>query len=416
MPEDAPRCALCGIRVTHWTDVAPGIDAATVDCRCPEHAGVSLGVTAGATSSPDPQLIKRLTAAFLRANEAACYGDDSQWKTIRTMHDAVVTAVREGKTDEVASYIARPHEGYLHYGFDDLGVWSVDAYRRESRRTWYAIHCYDLLLKLARALGVLRVPNPECPSRDQEVPEIPTLLDHIERTLGISIRPPDVYPFYYGLKTDRGVLSERVLNAIYCAWRIREITRAVARPRIVEIGAGLGRVADYCHRMGLTDYSIVDVPLTSLVQGHFLASAVGKDRLVLDGELPRRDAIKIFTPERFFEAAHSQVDLVVNVDSLTEFGRDMATRYLRVVAKRASVLFSVNHEANEITVSDLCTDVGEFKAAQRSPYWMRPGYVEELFEPHRARRDARRGWLHRRLHRWSSLPSGPQVGVPAKFT
>ena len=41
------------------------------------------------------------------------------------MHDTVVTAVRQGKTDEVASYIARPHEGYLHYGFDDLGVWSI---------------------------------------------------------------------------------------------------------------------------------------------------------------------------------------------------------------------------------------------------------------------------------------------------
>ena len=34
MPEDAPRCPLCGVRITHWTDVAPVIDPATVDYRC----------------------------------------------------------------------------------------------------------------------------------------------------------------------------------------------------------------------------------------------------------------------------------------------------------------------------------------------------------------------------------------------
>ena len=351
---------------------------------------IALGVTNGIHIENDRPLVERLIDAFLRANESACYSDDSQWATIRRMQKSVAEAIRARDTAAVSNILRRPHEGYLLYGFEDLGVWSVEAYKIPERRTGYAAHCYELLQRLARATGVLALPNPEAPDREISVPELPVLLDRLEAALGFSIRPTEPYPFYYGLETNRGVLGERVLNAVYCAWRIRQLTEGLASPRILEVGAGVGRLAEYMHRLGLTDYWIVDVPMTSLVQGHFLACALGEDRVVLDGEPnghARNDAVKILNPERFFADERLQFDLVINCDSLTELGRDVATSYFRRAAERSPVLFSVNHEVNAFRVIDLHQELCVFDSVDRRPYWMRNGYVEEVFtraQPHRS--------------------------------
>ena len=352
---------------------------------------IALGVTHGIQIENDRPLVERLIDAFLRANENACYGDDSQWATIRRMQESVVEAIRARDNAAVSNILRRPHDSYLLYGFEDLGVWSVEAYKSEERRTGYAAHCYELLQRLARATGVLALPNPEAPDREISVPALTVLLDRLEAALGFSIRPSEPYPFYYGLETNRGVLGQRVLNAVYCAWRIRQLTEGRPSPRILEIGAGLGRLAEYAHRLGLTDYWIVDVPMTSLVQGHFLAYALGEDRIVLDGEpegYARNDAVKILNPERFFADERLQFDLVINTDSLTELGRAVATRYFCRAAERSRVLFSVNHEVNEFRVIDLHRELCVFDSVDRRPYWMRNGYVEEVFthaRPHRSR-------------------------------
>ena len=77
---------------------------------------------------------------------------------------------------------------------------------------------------------------------------------------------------------------------MYCAWRIRQLTKDIASPRILEIGAGVGRLAEYTHRLGLTDYWIVDVPMTSLVQGHFLAARWARTGSSLTGSRTDRHA------------------------------------------------------------------------------------------------------------------------------
>jgi hypothetical protein len=64
----------------------------------------------------------------------------------------------------------------------------------------------------------------------------------------------------------------------------------------------------------------------------------------------------------------------LNADSLTEIGRSAANEYWSQIQQRCSVFLSINHEANEFTISDL---IGE-RPALRYPYWMRRGYVEEV--------------------------------------
>jgi hypothetical protein len=69
----------------------------------------------------------------------------------------------------------------------------------------------------------------------------------------------------------------------------------------------------------------------------------------------------------------------VNVDSLTELGEELATRYFRRAAEVAPTFLSVNHEANPFRVIDLHQKTGVFRESFRVPYWVRKGYVEEVF-------------------------------------
>jgi hypothetical protein len=302
--------------------------------------------------------------------------------------DPVAAAIRARNVEAVSAFLSRPHESVLLYGCEDLGVWSIEAYEGPERRTAYALTVTSSCSAWRARWGGLAVANPEAPDRAIAVPDRPLLLERIEGVLGISITPPDPYRFYYGLETDRGTLGERVLNALYCAWRVRQLTADMSAPRILEIGAGLGRLADYSHRMALTDYWIVDIPMTSLVQGHFRACALGEDRIVLDGESSahsRTDAVKILNPKSFFADDQLQFDIIVNSDSLSELGKDVATSYFRLAAERSLILFSVNHEVNPFRVFQLHQELDVFGSVDRRPYWMRHGYVEEIFR--RSRRD-----------------------------
>lgn len=345
-------------------------------------AEIQLGVTEP-TPVDDRDLVIRLIEAFLSSHEDAAYDDESQWLDIRRMHDSIVAVIRSRDVDAVAALLHRPDAGYLFYGFEDIGVWRDEAYADPEHCARYATHCWILLQQLGQALGLINVPNPEAPDRAHQPPPPETLIKEIEHELRLaSIGPPAIYPGYHGLATSRGVLGERVINALYCAHRVRQLTAQLPAPRILEIGGGLGRQAHYSYLLGATDYTIVDLPITGLSQGHFLGRALGADRVVLDGEpgiADRSDKIKIMSAERFLAGDLPPYDLVVNIDSFTEIGHSLAAEYFRRAAALAPCLLSVNHEVNDYRVLDLHHQTEAFAHCDRQRYWLRDGYVEEIY-------------------------------------
>jgi hypothetical protein len=62
---------------------------------------------------------------------------------------------------------------------------------------------------------------------------------------------------------------------------------------------------------------------------------------------------------------------------MTELAPETARSYCKAIKVWAAMFLSINHEHDPLTVRDLFSDIG--LAAIRSPYWMRRGYVEELF-------------------------------------
>jgi len=174
-------------------------------------------------------------------------------------------------------------------------------------------------------------------------------------------------------------MSYRVPQAIYQAWRISQLVSGIANPKVLEIGGGLGRTALYARQFGITDYTIVDIPVSSLAQGNFLGRVLGDERKIsLFGEEgASADQVKLFPPSYFLDGS-GRYDVVLNADSLTEIGIVAARQYWSAIKARADVFLSINHEANEFTVASLIKETPSIVQRSRSPYWMRRGYVEEV--------------------------------------
>jgi hypothetical protein len=83
-------------------------------------------------------------------------------------------------------------------------------------------------------------------------------------------------------------------------------------------------------------------------------------------------------------------DLVLNSDSFPEIPRDVVAGYLRAIARKSRrYFFSINQESEgpmgphripQTVVPRLADEVPALSRVQRFPYWLRRGYVEELYE------------------------------------
>ena len=335
------------------------------------------GVEHIAVGDEDRPLVQRIIEAYRQSADRDFYGEGSEWRVYRheqaELHDAL--AARD--VDAVTRFLRDPMESNLLYGYE--------LFHRVARIVedpWqpHADRCKDLIVAFGEALGVLNLENPEggdwCRNIDRPTSEVVTVL---ERHLGIALAIPPVQRGFQGLALPSGVLTERMIHAAYCAYRAVDLLDGIDMPRILEIGGGLGYLAYYAWQFGARAYTIVDLPLTNAAQAYFLGRSLGADRIALEGEhdglaVPD-NRIRLRNPG-YLRDATDPFDLVVNIDSLTEFGQSLALEYVKRAFDLSSVILSVNHEANEYRALDVYRAQGA--KIDRFPYWLRAGYVEEL--------------------------------------
>jgi hypothetical protein len=301
------------------------------------------------------------------------------WGTIFEQNHLALHQVFMAGTEAEAERILRdPTKTELHNGFDTtVAEFTNRLMSSEATAQGLARACKMKLVTLGDALGVTEIDNPEAYCAVPQPPPAPQtdeLLERIEQALGFKIDFPNPFPNEFGLATKRGIVGYRAINALYQAHRIKTLVGRIRNPRILEIGGGTGRTAYYAHKLQLKNYSIVDLPFTAISQGYFLGRTLGPESIAVDGESDTPDSIKLYAPETFF-ARREGYDLVVNVDSLTEMGRETASAYLKAIRSRADRFLSINHESNEFTVRQ----VAGLPPQSRYPHWMRRGYVEELY-------------------------------------
>ncbi|MBS0271667.1 MAG: putative sugar O-methyltransferase [Proteobacteria bacterium] len=361
-------------------------------------------------SKEQKETAKRIMAFYQTTYKLDVGPEDKIWvKVLNKMKQSVHEALLEGDEDRVIRILNHPAESHLFYGFDDLtlnlmpsqdswkdsffffGLYDLAVHFTPSPDAWKAdseakaMIAFRLLRTLVGATGASRYLNPEAsryphlehPQNFLGFSDVEEILLALDKTFGFKIDFPNPYFAERGLPTTRGIASYRAIQSLYQAWKSAQLAGDPSRCRLLEIGAGLGRSAYYAMKFGFKSCTIVDLPMTSVAQAHYLINTLGKDAVSLYGESIKK--IHIIPPAALFsEQAH--FDLVVNFDSFTEIAEGTARQYWEYIASNSSKLLSVNHEANPFTVHELYSPDPRVEKVTRMPYWLREGYVEEIIE------------------------------------
>jgi len=244
----------------------------------------------------------------------------------------------------------------------------------------------DSVLKLATALGVFGVQNLEggknhTPVVNNHSLSCSEILDKIQDKIGFKIQLPKFIGGRDVLMTSYGVITDRHCHYLWVMKRIIELFPD-RDTHIVEIGGGLGLLGYYLDACGYKDYTIIDLARTSACQTYFLARNLPHRKLILSGESENPftifdcENIKLLHSSDFANIEPNTFDLMVNMDGLTEMTVSEATKYMQ--SNCAPTLLSVNHEMNDYRVCEISEP--NKKLVYRYPFWIRDGYVEELYQ------------------------------------
>jgi len=328
----------------------------------------------------DKELIKRIITAYQRANQTDL--GKSMWTFFfTTYHQPIHQALIDGDEKTVTEILRKPEISDLFYGFDILTKSFSSPFRKKWIRKVHAKACLDSLVRFAESVGAVSIDNP-ADIRKKMSWKTENVLSELDKVC-MPFSMPNPFANEHGVGSSRGVISYRVPQALYQAWRIKQLLDGIQNPRVLEIGAGLGRTAFYANELGIKDYTIVDLPITTVAQAYFLGRTLGEENICLDGEQSDddQDRVKIVVPETFL-AESKTYDLVLNVDSLTEMNFSVAQAYWDKIKISTNIFLSINHEANKFRVRDLLVEDLNSLNVQRGLYCMRQGYVEELIRIH----------------------------------
>lgn len=351
----------------------------------PSRQAPELAVSGAPAVGDDMPLVRRVMRAYAAA-DAEYAPSASFWDhDLRMLKLDIHNALSTGDEVEAAQLLRNPAETTHFWGFDAIckappGQTEPHQFviqRLNSSVDWkilYALWLQNAVFSLAEAVGARRVTYPEIdPKEAVRPPSVEDVLDVVATTMKVDLVFPNPYPGELGLKTKRGIVGFRALQAVYQAYRIAQLMHGRPNAKILEIGAGLGRTAYFAHQFGITNYTIVDIPLTGAAQGYFLGRTLGAANVRLSGEDNNGSA----RVKNAFALQDENFDLIVNIDSLTEMSEDTSSYYWEYIQRNTKLLLSINHEFNPKTIQNFYSSKPGITAT-RYPYWMRKGYVEEV--------------------------------------
>lgn len=314
-------------------------------------------------------------------------GDDL-WTGLAENFGRMLSLVHAEDAEQLSRYLVDFGREYTWFGGVTTGLDGYTYWNLDER--FVAASYFDKLICLGEALGVLSVESPEQGTEGkwgQNALLNPSdIVDAIEAAIGIQIVPPPGPVHVAGLSTRAGLLHYRHINAVYFATRIRDCT--AVDDRICEFGGGLGLTAFYLQKLGRKDITLFDLPAVNILSGHFLIGTLGHDAVCLEGEAPRREAVKVRANWNCADEVDGTFGLVANQDSFPEISRRIFDEYVQQIKRISLAFLSINHEGEQaipgasrhLHVSRLLGAAPGFRQIYRMPYWLRKGYVEELYD------------------------------------
>jgi hypothetical protein len=342
-----------------------------------------------AVTEADEAICQRLIDAYRRAlvdepQTAGIWGLEEFQQRQRVLTDAL----RKGDPGVLATCMATMFRSDFVLG---VAVGSLGTQKSRAADRFLCLGILSKLAALAEWQGIARVENPEQGEAGLAFTEgLEGLVANTEAALGIGLGFPDVGAAY-GIEVGDRLITPDSADQLYAAARIREATQTYLSTdqkslRIVEVGGGYGGMAYWVlQMMRSSQYTIVDLPLVNVLQGYFLAQALGEHAVSFYGEPGRRVQV---LPTHAIGEVVLPFDILANKDSMPEIPRDAVLRYLSWARDGCDGLFySCNQEAAAVTdgvaqnvVPELVAEVGGFNKLRRELSWARPGYVEEIYE------------------------------------
>ena len=336
----------------------------------------------------DPDLIDDRSLAIservIRAYHLSREGDpsfvpDGLWESTGSrFHGPFREALESRDPRPVAEILAGFFGNEIAHGLNQ-GRMIHDQVRRDP---WpEAMLWQDRAISLGIATGHIPAWNPE-----QGIPADLLKIDSAEivaavaSEMGIDPAPPQLGGLM-GVLVGGKVIPWLALLHIYTAQRIKALLPA-GRGHVVEIGGGVGLLAWYNRVMGVaTTHTIYDLPIVSALQAYYLLRSERGSEVRLFGEDPSGGTI-FLQPGFMFKTRDQATDLLINQDSLPEMDPATRTGYLQDMKRITPLFLSINQEACALGqgwVTQACRRLGGFTEIYRVPYWMRKGYVEELY-------------------------------------
>jgi putative sugar O-methyltransferase len=337
------------------------------------------------------EIAERLIRAFIAASRdeadqrIAGAGDDL-WTVIQRGELASFWGVMERKDPRALS------EYLLQFGQNGTGFGGLtfyqDGYNQIKDESHIALSYFDKAVSLAEAMGCLQYENPEQGRWGENLyRNADEIFDAIEKEFGAPITPPQHTTGVFGIQTSRGVFHYRHLNALYAAWRIRRMLSSPA-DAVCEYGGGLGTIPYFLRVLGILDYTIYDIPISNVFAGHFLMNSLSPEDVVLYGEKGGANTIKVLPYWECRGAPDKCFGVTINQDSFPEIDETMVRVYLSEIQRTTRDIFiSINQEGEapipvggrNLNISRLMNSFPLFYRLHRSRYWIREGYVEEVY-------------------------------------
>jgi hypothetical protein len=334
---------------------------------------------------------KRVVAAYQRTRESTSAPAPGMWNLIEANNSAFLEALNDSDVGAVRERLAGMLQDDVSWGLGCCGR-EVTAWLREAAPGNRAqLTMTDVLVSLAEAVGALRVTSPEQNPADHARPltvDLDAVYRNIRRVMGVSLSQPLAAGAIGGTLAGEFVSADTVGHG-YTLHRLRQLGIRTDST-IVEIGGGYGCLAELSSRNGVTNYTIVDLPWVNALQGYYLLMTRPPESVQLYGE--NSDAPTRVLPFWCFDELPSRsVQAVVNTNSMPEMGEDTAGNYLRGIRRilRDGVFLSINQEAKapvadlgpQLCVAELIDALGTFRRLSRHRFWLRHGYVEEVYVP-----------------------------------
>jgi len=346
----------------------------------------------------DLELIKKIANAFSLANKNQ--PDDfrvdksGMWSYLLTRFDwELIPYLKQNELEKAGNLLGMIFDTYLTRG---LGMSKVNNYIAKKFQMHFASVWADRLIRLSEALGLIKIRSFEQIRGSYTEPLNPNIDMLIEKICekiienSMLIRPN--IGCCHGIKLGSTIWYHKDFEHILAAKTIADLALGNKTLAIMEIGGGFGGLAYWLYKIGFRDITVYDVPQMNIIQEYYLSKTLPEAKICFyddnDKSLFESSEIKILPYWHLDKIPSKLYDISVNQDSLPEIPIPIAKDFLKkIIHTTKKYFYSVNQEAQapnfqsgvQEPVYKLVKDIDGFKLLIRSPFWCRPGYVQEIY-------------------------------------